>query len=149
MNQIDNDNIKIEKVLNDIYNSKIGYLTTISIFNNKHTTTYEGKRFGEVLLVEGLIMPIYPPFKLSRLGKEVVEKYGGWHKYLELKANHDKKLKQDEEEINRLNSEIAILTKENLTLQNRQLRNYITYSIIGFLTGAFLTIILAYYFPNS
>jgi hypothetical protein len=69
-------------------------------------------------------------------------KKGGFKKQVENskteKENKENYSKKEKERQN-LKDEIDRLTKENLELQNRQLKRYILYSVIAFILGALIT----------
>ncbi|NRS90916.1 hypothetical protein HNQ02_003869 [Flavobacterium sp. 7E] len=117
--------------------------------HNRFAKILEEKRLVNIDRVQGFLC------NLTQFGNDVFID-GGWIKYLESEklklekieskeflevenlklqkesAEHSKTLRQKEDEIRNL-------TIHNLTLQNRQLRMYVLYSIISFISGAVLT----------
>lgn len=69
-------------------------------------------------------------------------KKGGFKKQVEnsiTEKENKKKESKKETERQSLKDEIDRLTKENLELQNQQLKRYILYSVIAFILGALIT----------
>jgi len=139
MSEIDKKNKRIDLILDEIFNSKSRYITTLPSTEDYSSGKHEDLRFGEILLEKNLIMPSFPPFKLSDWGLDICENHGGWLKYLNYKTNSEFTEKNEIEENNQLKKEILHLQKQNLTLSNRKLKRDLIVWLIGILIGAIIT----------
>jgi len=74
---------------------------------------------------------------ITRNGKNISEN-GGWLRHLEVereKNEHEINKNSIEYDNLKLQKEVSLLTVENLKLQNRQMKRYVLYSIVGFVMG--------------
>lgn len=135
MSEIDNINNRIDIILKEIYQSKSKYITVLPSTEFFSSGKYADIRFGDIMIGKDLIMSPYPPFRLSDFGLEVCEIHDGWLKYLAYRDESlaKEKVKADNKE--QLENKIAELTATNLSLQNRQLKNRVLFSIMGFILG--------------
>jgi len=113
---------------NDIYKIEKDFRYLLSVFSTMG--------IGEVSMNKDAEM-VRPNDKAILFHKK-----GGFKKQVEIskteKENKENDYKKETERQN-LKDEIDRLTKENLELQNRQLKRYILYSAIAFILGALIT----------
>jgi hypothetical protein len=71
--------------------------------------------------------------------KDKIDKNGSLSEILNKQNNSELEKQKYEDELKKLQIENARLTNLNLKLQNKHLRRYVIYAIIGFIAGAIVT----------
>ena len=158
MNTID---VIIDKNLRYIYEAldHVLFVDKLEDHEGERMTLYEAQKIADYLVVEGLITRDEERCDISRFGIQVSE-IGGWIEYQKLQLESaSTKEKSDsfkneleienlklqnrileyENDITEKKKKIDNLTIKNLKLQNKQMRNYVLFSLISIIIGAVLS----------
>ncbi|MBW8327290.1 MAG: hypothetical protein K0M50_21175 [Prolixibacteraceae bacterium] len=132
--------------LNDLIDLNLTFLLTEHKFSSHHLLNLDKKSFrkydhlqlANLMAERGLVTINGQNCTLTEEGL-LIAKNGSWLAHLdnETKTKSEQQTKADKKV--QLESKIAELTEINLTLQNKQLRTKMLFSIIGFILGIIAT----------
>jgi hypothetical protein len=128
----------IDKNLKLIFDLKTQSSMRLYDLDDKSYNDIDTKRLAIIMRGEKLVSVSGRKCDIATFGLEV-SKEGGWLTHLEneAKTKSEQQAKIDTKE--RLETKIAELTEINLTLQNKQLRTKMLFSIVGFILGVIAT----------
>lgn len=132
--------ILIDKNLKIIFKSKSSYSNIYDLLDKDGYgyTTFESEIFADKMVNKLLIERHGERIYLTELGRDISNN-GGWIAHLDRLAESKAKQKAKSDKKEQLETKIAELTEINLTLQNKQLRTKMLFSIIGFMLGVIAT----------
>lgn len=130
----------IEKNLKIVSESKteFSYIYDLLDKDGYECVKYNGIVIADKMADRGLITRLNERIDLTELGRDIANN-GGWIAHLARLAESKAKQKAKSDKKEQLETKIAELTEINLTLQNRQLKTKMLFSIIGFVLGIIAT----------
>jgi len=130
----------IEKNLKIVSESKteFSYIYDLLDKDGYECVKYNGIVIADKMADRGLITRLNERIDLTELGRDIANN-GGWITHLDRLAESKAKQKAKSDKKEQLETKIAELTEINLTLQNKQLRTKMLFSIIGFILGVIAT----------
>ena len=131
---------QIDKNLRLLVNSRnmTMYYSDMLDSDNEKFNRQNGEHFVSFLVKYGLVTNHEERCDITPKGVEI-SKNGGWLEHRRKKENQRNISQNSENSLRDQERQVRELTVENLKLQNKQLKRFIIYSIIAFISGAILT----------